>query len=170
MDEACNYYVTVQSIASLFQIRQNQATRDLKALLGEQCRFDKITVKNDGTNKAPNNCIALRDFETVALQLAIDAVMDEACNYYVTAQSVASLFQLTPNNATKTVKAILGKGCSLLQISVQANGANRSKNSCIALRDFSPTPKRAIKNKTPRSAWLRGVCYNGIVTCKVIIT
>jgi hypothetical protein len=96
MDEACNYYVTVQSIASLFQIRQNQATRDLKALLGEQCRFDKISTKEDG--------------------------------------------------------------------------ANRSKNSCIALRDFSPTPKRAIKNKTPRSAWLRGVCYNGIVTCKVIIT
>ena len=70
IDEACNYYVTVQSIASLFQIRQNNATRDLKALLGEQCSFVKITVKNDGANKAPNNCIALRDFELVVIRLA----------------------------------------------------------------------------------------------------
>jgi hypothetical protein len=156
MDEACNYYVTVQSIASLFQIRQNQATKTVKAILGKGCSLLQISVQANGANRSKNSCIALRDFETVALQLAIDAVMDEACNYYVTAQSVASLFQLTPNNATKTVKAILGKGCSLLQISVQANGANRSKNSCIALRDFSPTPKRAIKNKTPRCVRRRG--------------
>lgn len=71
IDGQCNYYVTVQSIARLFQLRQNNATRDLKAILGEQYSLLKITVKNDGANRSQNNCIALRDFETVALQLAI---------------------------------------------------------------------------------------------------
>jgi hypothetical protein len=56
--------------------------------------------------------------------LTIDAVIDEACNYYVTVQSIASLFQLTPNNATKTVKALLGEQCSFVKITVNKRGGS----------------------------------------------
>jgi len=72
MDETCNYYVTAQSVASLFQLTKNNATYYLKSILGEQYSLLKISVQRDGANRALNNCISIRDFETVALQLAID--------------------------------------------------------------------------------------------------
>jgi len=90
--------------------------------------------------------------------LAIEAVMDEACNYYVTVQSIASLFQLTQNNATRDIKAILGEGYSLLKISIQRDGANRSQNNCIALRDFETVALQLAINGNPTAQqWVRAL-------------
>ena len=58
-------YVPVRQVASLFQLRQDNAARDLKAILGEASSCVKISIQEDGANKSQNNCIALSDFERV---------------------------------------------------------------------------------------------------------
>lgn len=68
--------------------------------------------------------------------ISVVAVLTDDGNLYVTVQSLATLFQLTPNHATKTVKALLGEASSLPQISLEGEGPNKSKNNCIALSDF----------------------------------
>ena len=56
-------YVPVRQVASLFQLPQNNAARDLKAILGEASSCPKISIQEDGANKSQNNCIALSDFD-----------------------------------------------------------------------------------------------------------
>jgi hypothetical protein len=60
-----NLYVQVRGVASLFQMPQNHAARNLKAILGEGSSCPKISIQEDGANKRLNSCIALSDFERV---------------------------------------------------------------------------------------------------------
>jgi hypothetical protein len=58
-------YVTAQSVASLFGSRQDNASRDLKAILGEGLVLVKISVATKADGIRNNTCIALSDFERV---------------------------------------------------------------------------------------------------------
>jgi hypothetical protein len=62
LGEDGNLYVQVREVASLFQLRQDNAARDLKVILGEASSCVKISIQGDGANKSQNTCIALSDF------------------------------------------------------------------------------------------------------------
>ena len=64
-----NYYVPVSNVATLFQLPQNNAARDLKAILGEGSNFAKIALTEDGNNRSENTCIALAAFERLLRRL-----------------------------------------------------------------------------------------------------
>jgi len=57
-----NYYVPVSNVATLFQLPQNNAARDLKAILGEGSSFAKIALTEDGNNRSENTCISITQF------------------------------------------------------------------------------------------------------------
>jgi phage regulator Rha-like protein len=140
-------YVTARSVASLFQIPQNNIHRDLKAILGDVSRFLKISVDEKVKGNPVNTCIALSDFERVlrysdrkgnetAAPMRYGAVLTDDGSLYVTAQSVASLFNSRQNHASRDLKAILGEGLILVKISVDKKVNGNPVNTCIALSDF----------------------------------
>ncbi len=66
--ETGKFAVTVQQSATLFQVRQDNAQREFKALLGKEYRFVKIRVENSRARKA-ENAILLLDFEVLLAKL-----------------------------------------------------------------------------------------------------
>lgn len=68
-NDGSNLYVPVRSVAALFLLPQNNASRDLKAILGEQYSCLKIQVKDDGHNVRENTCISITQFELVLRRL-----------------------------------------------------------------------------------------------------
>ena len=66
-----NYYVAAKHVASVFGSLPNNASRDLKAILGEELVPFKISVKSETDGVRQNTCFALRDFERVLFELTL---------------------------------------------------------------------------------------------------
>jgi len=65
-----SFAVSIQQAALLFQVRQDNAQRDFKYLLGKDARFVKIRVKNAQSKKS-ENCLTLIDFERLIFELTL---------------------------------------------------------------------------------------------------
>jgi hypothetical protein len=63
------FYVAVAQLSEKFQFLIKNASRDLKALLGEDFQFLKIKTK---LHPKAINAIALKDFELVVFELAMN--------------------------------------------------------------------------------------------------
>jgi hypothetical protein len=66
-----NLYVAAKHVASVFGSLPNNASRDLKAILGEDLVPFKISVKSETDGVRQNTCIALSDFERVLFELVL---------------------------------------------------------------------------------------------------
>jgi hypothetical protein len=63
------FYVAVPQLSEKFQFAKDHASRDLKALLGEDFQFAKIKTK---LHSKAINAIAVKDFELVVFELAMN--------------------------------------------------------------------------------------------------
>lgn len=63
-----SFGITIQQCALLFQVRQDNAQRDFKALLSKDSKFVKTKVKDTYTRK-PENSITLIEFERLLRKL-----------------------------------------------------------------------------------------------------
>ena len=68
MDETGTFYVAVPQIADRFSFAKNQASRDLKALLGADFQFLKLKTP---LNSKSVNAVSLPEFEKIMFELAL---------------------------------------------------------------------------------------------------
>lgn len=83
------YGVAVPQITELNLVRQNQASRDIKALLGKDFQFDKATTI---LNPKAVNVVSLEDFNRILMALAFKG--NEFCQQWLMACSSEKLTRL----------------------------------------------------------------------------
>lgn len=69
MLESGDFATTVQQAALLLSVRQDNAQRDFKALLGEGFQFVKVSTNRDEKQARRENAIFLTDFEILIAKL-----------------------------------------------------------------------------------------------------
>jgi hypothetical protein len=151
MFEDGSFAVAIPQAAGLFSVRQDNAQRDFKALLGKGFQFVKAKTE---LNPKAVNCISLLDFERLLAALdrkevnqmksahvtqvpfgngTIEGLMFEDGSFAVAVPQVADLFMTDRNTASRDFKRLLGES---FKTSKAKTEFNKNATNCISLLDF----------------------------------